>query len=246
VLASPGAAADLPHGAVTLQSDVGRLRVRVARIVPSTAAFPGGGSFIVAPVSAISGLGHFTPPALLLIDGTRLNQAALAAAVHRAIPGAAIWMRSGALAALTGAPLPHGAQLAFAQGSAAAGGLCVLVMLLSLVLAARSRTLTLARLSTMGLGRGQARSLAVLEALPAVAAATAGGLACAWALVPILAPALDLTVFTGSRAGVPVRVDVPALAIAAAGLIALAVATLTIQTIVAGRRGAARALRISG
>jgi putative ABC transport system permease protein len=246
VLASPSAAAALARGGSTLQSNVGALRVRVARIVASTPAFPGNDRFIVAPMSAVSHLAQFTPPALLLIDGPQLNEKTLAAVVRRALPGDTISFRSSALSVLTQAPLPHGAYVAFAQGAGVAGGLCILIMLLTLVLAARSRALTLARLSTMGLGPGQGRWMAVLEAMPAVVAAILGGLACALALVPILAPALNLSAFTGTGGGVPVRVDVPALAIPAAGLFILATATLTIQTLMAGRRGVTGALRIGG
>ena len=79
--------------------------------------------------------------------------------------------------------------------------------MLSLVLAARSRALTLARLSTMGLGTGQGRLLVIAEALPPVLAAAVAGAACALALVPLLGPVLDLSVFTGSAAAVPVRAD---------------------------------------
>ncbi len=122
----------------------------------------------------------------------------------------------------------------------------MLVLLLTLVLAARSRALTLARLSTMGLGAGQGRRLVIAEALPPVLAAAAAGAACAVALVPLLAPVLDLSVFTGSGAPVPVRADLAALAIPVAGLVVLAVATLSAQALLAGRRGAASALRISG
>jgi putative ABC transport system permease protein len=246
VLASPGAAAALGRGGATLPSDVGTLHVRVARIIGSTPAFPAGGRFIVAPMSAISNLSQYAPPALLLINGTQLNEKALAAAIRRVLPGATVSFRSRALSVLTQAPLPHGAYVAFALGSGAAGALCVLVMLLSLVLAARSRAMTLARLSTMGLGLGQARWMAVLEAMPAVVAAMAGGLGCALALVPILGPVMNLSVFTGTGTGVLVRADLAALAIPAAGLVVLAVATLTIQTYAASRRGATRALRISG
>jgi hypothetical protein len=57
---------------------------------------------------------------------------------------------------------------------------------------------------------------------------------------------LDLSVFTGSGAAAPVRADLAALAIPAAGLVVLGVATLSAQAIAASRRGAASALRISG
>jgi putative ABC transport system permease protein len=243
VLASPAVAAGLGRGTASLATALGTLRVRVAGRLSGTPAVPGGG-FILFPAWAIGRLHAAAPPTALLIVGPRLNAAALAAAVARIIPQAGVTLRSSALAALTGAALPRGAYLAFAQGSVAAGGFCVLVLLLTLVLAARSRALTLARLSTMGLGAGQGRWLLIAEALPPVLAAAAAGAACALALV--LGPVLDLSVFTGSAAAVPVRADLAALAIPAAGLIILGAATLSAQAFLAARRGAASALRISG
>jgi len=245
VLASPAVAAQLGRGTASLATALGMLRIRVAGRLSGTPAVPGGG-FILFPAWATSRLHAAAPPTALLVVGPRLNAAALAAAVARVIPQASVTLRSSALAALTGAALPRGAYLAFAEGSVAAGGFCVLVLLLTLVLAARSRALTLARLSTMGLGAGQGRWLVIAEALPPVLAAAAAGAACALALVPLLGPVLDLSAFTGSAAAVPVRADLAALAIPAVGLVILGAATLSAQAFLAGRRGPAGALRISG
>ena len=244
-LASPAAAGQLHHRTAVLSTGIGTLPVRIAGILSGTPAVPGGGSFVVVPAWAISRQ-VAQPPTAVLITGAQLNDKALAATTARVIPEATITLRSRVLAGLTGAALPHGAYVAFAEGGAVAGGFCVLVLLLSLVLAARSRALTLARLSTMGLGGGQGRLLVIAEALPPVLAAAAAGVACALALVPLLGPVLDLSVFTGSGAAVPVRADLIALAIPAAGLIVLGVATLSAQAFAASRRGAASALRISG
>ena len=244
-LASPAAAAELAHRAVALSTDLGTLRVRVARL-SSTPAVPGTGSFVVLPFWAASHLPAPKSPTELLVTGPRLDDQALTATAARVVPGATIAFRARVLASLSGAALPHGAYVAFAEGSGVAAGFCVLVLILSLVLAARSRALTLARLSTMGLGTDQGRLLVIAEALPQVLAAAVAGAACALALVPLLGPVLDLSVFTGSAAAVPVRADLVALAIPAAGLIILAVATLSAQAIAASRRGAASALRISG
>jgi putative ABC transport system permease protein len=245
-LASPAAAAELAHRAVALSTDLGTLRVRVAGRLASTPAAPGTGSFVVLPFWAASHLSAQKSPTELLVTGPRLDDQALTATAARVVPGAAITFRTRVLAGLAGAALPHGAYVAFALGSGVAAGFCVIVLMLSLVLAARSRALTLARLSTMGLGTGQGRLLVIAEALPPVLAAAVAGVACALALVPLLGPVLDLSVFTGSAAAVPVRADLVALAIPAAGLIILAVATLSAQAIAASRRGAASALRISG
>ena len=212
----------------------------------STPAAPGTGSFVVLPFWAASHLSAPKSPTELLVTGPRLDDQALTATAARVVPGATITFRARVLASLAGAALPHGAYVAFAEGSGVAAGFCIIVLMLSLVLAARSRALTLARLSTMGLGTGQGRLLVIAEALPPVLAAAVAGAACALALVPLLGPVLDLSVFTGSAAAVPVRADLVALAIPAAGLIILAVATLSAQAIAASRRGAASALRISG
>jgi hypothetical protein len=110
----------------------------------------------------------------MLVAGPGLDAARLTAAVGCALPETA-------LAALTTAPVPLAAQTALTQGMAAAAGFGVLVLLLSLLLTARTREMTLARLATMGLRRWQAQLLAA-ESLPPVFAAAIGGLACAWVL----------------------------------------------------------------
>jgi putative ABC transport system permease protein len=179
-----------------------------------------------------------------VIIGSHLDGAALRAIVSSGVPGGGLTLRSDVLAALSGAPLQHGGYVAFAQGVAAAAGFSVLILLLTLLLGARSRALTLARLATMGLARRQARQLAVVEAVPAVLAATLGGAACALALVPLIGPAIDLSAFTGSGASVPITAEPAAVAGSALGLLLLALLTLTIQAAVGSHRGAARALRV--
>jgi putative ABC transport system permease protein len=245
VLASPAAAGELPHGASVLRTAIGKLPIRIVGQLTATPAVPGTPDFILVP-SAAAGHLATAAPTELLITGPAISHPALAAAVRRSAPQAAISYRAGALAALTGAALPHGAYLAFAESSFVAAGFSVLILLLSLVLAARSRALTLARLATMGLGGGQARWLVIVEAMPTVLAAAVAGIACALALLPLLGPDLDLSVFTGSGAAVPVRAGVTALVIPAAGLIVLGVVTLALQVALSGRRQPASSLRING
>ena len=191
-------------------------------------------------------LSRVIPPSLLLVTGVHLDQNALAMTVHRELPNATITFRSAALAALASSPLQRGANAVFAVGVVAAAGFSVLIVLLSLALEARDRDLALARLAAMGLGNGQAARLVVLEALPVVLAAVAAGAVCGWALAPLTGSALDLSVFTGSAASVPVRFDVAALAVPAAGLVVLALVVLFLQALLARHRGTTRALRIGG
>jgi hypothetical protein len=240
-----GAGAGFAGGGGVLRTPIGKLPIQIAGELASTPAVPGAADFILVPSPAAGRLSG-APPTEILITGTGISHPALAAAVRRATPQAAVSYRSGALAALTGAALPHGAYLAFAESSFVAAGFSAAILLLSLVLAARSRALTLARLATMGLGAGQARRLVIVEAMPTVLAAAVAGTACALALLPLLGPVLDLSVFTGSGAAVPVRASTAALVIPAAGLIVLGVATLALQVTLSGRRRPASALRISG
>jgi len=156
-----------------------------------------------------------------------------------------VTLRSQVLAGLTGAPLPHGAHSAFAEGAVVAAGFSLLILLITLLLSARSREFTLARLRVMGLGQGQARRLAAVETLPQVLAAVVGGVLSAWLLARLVGPAIDLSAFTSSGAGAAIRVEPLALAIAAGALFGLALLALASQVVIADRRGRARALRVA-
>jgi putative ABC transport system permease protein len=243
-VASPVVAAGFSAGTVQLpRDDGGTLKLRVTATVSSTPALPGQDLFVVLPSWALS---RVTPPSLLLVTGVHLDQPALVLAVHRELPDATISSRSTALAALASSPLQQGADAVFSSGVAAAAGFSVLIVLLSLALEARDRDLALARLAAMGLANGQAARLVVLEALPVVLAAVAAGAVCGWALAPLTGSALDLSVFTGGAVSVPVRFNVVALAVPAAGLVVFAMAGLFLQTLLAHHHRTARELRIGG
>jgi putative ABC transport system permease protein len=241
VVASPGAAALLRRsgGIATVNGQPFRLAVRAE--VATTAAAPSGGPFIVLPAWAEN---TTLPPTMLLLSGPRIDQAELTAVAARTAPAAIVTFRSAIQAALASAPLPQAAYLTYAQGSAAAALFSVLVVLISLLLGGRARELVDARLATMGLSAWQARQVGIVEAVPFILAAAAGGVAAAIALVPLIGPELDLSVFTGGSASVSVQPDVTALAVAAGGLVVLALGTLACQAVAAHRRGVARSLRV--
>ena len=218
------------------------LRLHIVGGLADLAGVPAGSQLAVVPRWA---LGSQAPqPTVIAITGPRLDTPALISEAHRAVPGAQVTLRSRLLAAISGAPLPHGGYVAFAQGAAAAGALSLLILLLMLVLSARSREITLARLITMGLGRDQSRRITAVESVPAILAAAVGGAACALILVPLVGPAVDLAAFTGMPVSVPMRPDPVALAVATGGLLVLAALTLSIQDALARRLGTGRALRV--
>jgi putative ABC transport system permease protein len=180
----------------------------------------------------------------MLLVGTAIDTGRLRDLVRRLLPETNVTVRSQRLAALARAPLPHGTYVAYAQGAAAAALFGVVVLLMMLALGARSRELTLARLFTMGLSPAQARRLVLTEALPLLVGALIGGVACAWLLVPLVGPAIDLSPLTGSTVPVPVRADYVVLAVLAGGLLALTLITLIAQSAATRLHGLARGLRV--
>jgi putative ABC transport system permease protein len=246
VLASPSAAALLGTQRRRLEATQGSgsLQVRVAGVLSGTPALPGGGDFVLMPSRALPAAARAQPPSLLLLTGPRLDGAALTAAAHHLVRGALVQLRATALARLADSPLPRGAYLGFAAGLGAAAGFSVVILLLELTLGAEERRMTLARLATMGLGTGQARRLTLMETLPGVLAAALAGVASALVLVPLTGPVLNLSVFTGSAAPVPIRPGWAALGVPIAGLAGLAVATLLLHIRVERRRGVTAAMRV--
>ena len=250
VLASPAMAAELGHRAVPLDlTDGPRVVVRVAGVVPAASQVNAIGAesaagYLVLPRAAV---GTDAPaPSIMLLTGSDIDGGALTALARRwAHAGATVVLRGQLLAALQRAALQHDAYVELALGGVAAGIGCLLVLLLTLLLSASSRELTLARGAAMGLSPGQGRSLAVIELLPQLAAVLIGGLACGLALAPLLGPALSLSVFTGSSAGVRLQIEPLWLTATAIVLVVLAVATLTGQMALASRR-TPRSLRIGG
>ena len=112
-------------------------------------------------------------------------------------------------------------------------------VVLELALGASERDSTLARLATMGLGEGQRAWVVALEVLPAVIAAAVAAWACALALPGLLAPDIDLSVFTGTSIPVPLAANVVSVAVPLFGLALVAVVSLGIEIRWGRRRGAA-------
>jgi putative ABC transport system permease protein len=247
VLASPQAAADLAApGADSIISQQGlpALRVRVAGQLQSTPALPVGGAFMVLPQSAI---GSVRAVNLMLLDGpsidmTRLRAVAKATAASAELP---ITTRAAVLQQLSGAPLQQGTFLLFALAIAYAIATALAVLLLELALGAPDREVILARLATMGLPERRRGLLAAVEVLPAIAAAAVAAIACAIALPQVVAPALNLSVFTQSQVPAPLRPDVASFAIPLAGLVLVTIIALGYEIRSRRRRGVAVTMRAS-
>ena len=228
-----------------MQLSLGAGQTMTIRVAGRTGSVPGVGADAVVVVLPLQALGPPPyAPNLMLVAGSGLDAAQLRADVSRELPGGSVTLRATALAAITGAPVPQAAQVALAQGIGAAAGFGALVLLLSLMLGARTRDVTLARMATMGLRRWQAQLMLVAETLPEVVAAAIGGAACAWLLVPLIGPSVNLAAFTEAGPGVTVVSAPFPLAAAAIGLVLASLLVLAAQAVVSYRRGSARALRI--
>jgi putative ABC transport system permease protein len=241
VLASPDAAASLRAAGYVATINGTEFHVSVRGLLASTPAAPPGAPFVVLPLWAVP---NPLPPNVLLLSGPHIDRAALTAVVARTAPAVPVTFQSVVQANLAAAPLPRSGYEAYAQGSAAAAIFSLIVVLISLLLGARARELTDARLSTMGVDAWQARRVGIVEAVPFILAAAAGGAVAAAVLVPLIAPTLDLSVFTGTPGSVYLAPDVLTLAIGAAVLVVLAMAVIVGQAAAAQRRGVGRALRV--
>jgi hypothetical protein len=251
VLASPQAVAALGGNVVTLgtTATVRPVRVRVAGVLASTPALPIGGAFVVMPLAAIKSAA--TPPLPsplneVLLTGSGIDRTRLSTVLRDVFPGAVATFRSDILSGLTSAPLQHGAFTLFVLAVFAAAVLGLAVMLLEFALGGAEREATLARLAVMGIGEGQQARVVALEVLPAAAAAGAAAWASALVLPRVVAPAIDLSVFTGSSAGVALAPDIASVALPLIGLAVLAAVSLGIEIRSLRRRGAGASLRVGG
>jgi putative ABC transport system permease protein len=234
-LVTPAGAASLGPGAgqvagigyqATLTVGLQSFRIRVAGKIAGLPGMPGAPQVIV-PASALGTRAH-APPNVMLVTGPGADSPALKAIVRRELPGATVALRATAQAALARQPLPRDEAMAITAAEAAAAGLTLLVLLIMIAGAARARRSTVARLRVMGASARQARWAELAETLPLIVATAAGGVACAWALGPLIGPALNLSALTGGVTA-PVGARWAPLGAAAAGLLILTLLALAVE-----------------
>jgi putative ABC transport system permease protein len=244
VIASPEVAAALRKGASQLAFGSSQLTVRLAATMTHTAALPGGGPFVILPSWVQPRLKAAAPPNVLLLTGSGINTHDLRAVLARALPASVLTSRQAVLTAKTQLPTVQSASTAFELCVLAALALSVGAVLLGLLLSGRDRTRVAAWLGALGMTGRQARRLAMLDALPLVLIAVLGAEVAALVLTQLVAPALDLSVFTGSSAAVPVRLDLVAMTVPAAAAIVLVVIITVAQNVFTRRSTKTGVLRL--
>jgi putative ABC transport system permease protein len=193
------------------------------------------------PLRTLPGLTGAPAPNILLASGTAINHARLIAAASHAIPGNVTTFRTQVLASLASSPLQHGAGLIITLTIAAAAALGLLVVILGLALGSAERGMTLARLTVMGHERPA--GLVIAEAMPAVLAAVAAGIACALVLPTAIGSAIDLSAFTGTSTPIQFEPDALALGLPAAAIVVLALIALAVEARTVRRRDISAMLR---
>jgi putative ABC transport system permease protein len=242
VLASPAAAAALRESGNLLTIGTQTFRVTIAGQLASTPAAPAGVPFVVLPLWAAE---PAPLPTLVLLAGHGISQGEFSAALARTAPGATVTVQSAELAALRAAPLPRATVQIYAAGAAAAALFCALIVLISLILDARSKQLADARLVSMGLSGSQLQRVNALELSPFVLAAAVGGTIATAVLATLLNPLLNLSGLTGSTQPAQLQSGVLTPLLTVAALVMLAAVTMLGQRAAAQQHAASEALRVS-
>jgi putative ABC transport system permease protein len=244
VLATPAVAAAIRNGHTQLAFSSSQLTLRLAGTVTQTPALPGGGRYVILPSWVRPALRAATPPNVLLVSGSAINSRDLRAALARTLPGSLLVSRQAVLTAKQQLPTVQSASTAFELCVLATLALSVAAVLLGLLLSGRDRTRVTAWLGALGMTGRQTRRLAMLDALPLVLIAVLGAEVAAVVLAQLVAPALDLSVFTGSSAAVPVRPDLLAMTVPAMAAIALVVIITIAQNLFTRRSTKTGVLRL--
>jgi putative ABC transport system permease protein len=243
VIASPAVAAALKKGASQLAFASSTLTVRLAGIEAHTPGLPDSGPFVILPSWAARYLKAATTPNVLLATGP-INTGDLRRTLARVVPASQLESRQAVLTAKTRLPSVQESNVAFELCVIAAVAVSVAAVLLGLLLSGRDRTRVAAWLAALGMTSRQARRLAMLDALPLVLIAVLGAEVAGAVLAGTVAPALDLSVFTGSSAAVPVRPDAVSMIAPALAAILLVVIVTAAQNALTRRRTKTGVLRL--
>ncbi|MCX4670565.1 hypothetical protein OG453_28380 [Streptomyces sp. NBC_01381] len=183
----------------------------------------------------------------LLLYGPRLDPDRLRSVVPRTAPGIGageLRIRAEEQAEADEDGLIAAVTAAHTACTAVAVLLALLALVLELLLSAPARGSTAARLRTLGLGGRGVAGLHLLQLIPLVLAAVAGGVTLGLTLPELLGPALDLREFTGGPTAPALRTDALFTAVPAAGAIALVAAAVGVETWLGRRRGLGAVLRL--
>jgi putative ABC transport system permease protein len=176
-------------------------------------------------------------PLLVLLLGVSVSifAAVMAAALSRAQEGAGSAVLS---------PLATGTLDAFREGAVLGAAYAAFVIVLALLLTARSRLRDLAYLRALGLSSRQAVAVTAAELAPPFVVALVVGTALGLGTAYLIEPGLDLTALAVGGKDVALRLDLVAPLLLAVGLLTVAAAAVWATAAVVRRMSLSRSLRM--
>jgi putative ABC transport system permease protein len=182
-------------------------------------------------------------PTSLLVDAPDTSLPAIRAAVAAIAPGATIDSRATFAQAFTDSPVTAAIVAGIAIAVLVAAFYAALAVAAALALAGAARATEVAHLRTLGLSRGDAVRLVVIEHGPTVILAFVAGVALGLGLFVLLEPGLGLDAIVGSRIAVPLSADPRQLALIFAGILVIAAIGIGLAAWMQRRGVAVTALR---
>ena len=158
-------------------------------------------------------------------------------------PGATIDSRATFAQAFTDSPVTAAIVAGIAIAVLVAAFYAALAVAAALALAGAARATEVAHLRTLGLSRGDAVRLVVIEHGPTVILAFVAGVALGLGLFVLLEPGLGLDAIVGSRIAVPLSADPRQLALIFAGILVIAAIGIGLAAWMQRRGVAVTALR---
>jgi putative ABC transport system permease protein len=141
-------------------------------------------------------------------------------------------------------PLATGTLDAFREGAVLAGAYAAVVIVLALLLTARSRLLDLAYLRALGLSRRQAVAVTAAELAPPLVVALVLGTALGVGIAYLVEPGLDLSALAAGGRDVAVRLDPLAPLLLAVVLLLVSAGAVWATAAVMRRMSLSRSLRM--
>lgn len=210
--------------------------------VRAFAGIPAGTPFAVASLQAIDRQAHVAfRPNRLYVRGVSVSAARRAAAATA--PGASVTSRADVVAGLRASPFVGSVLDGFRFAIALAAAYAAVAIVLLALIASRSQARDLALVRTMGGSPRQVLLLAAAELVPPLAVAVVLGLGLGAALLYLVAPAIDISFFTGNGSRLLSVPWIPAFAVGGAAA-AVAASAVVLAAIRARRAELNRVLRI--
>jgi putative ABC transport system permease protein len=242
--AGPGVSAGSPG--VTLVTQKGTVPVHVVDVVDELPGLPDGRSLVLADAGRLAeSTGDNSFPRLALVGlADDADRAAVTAEISRLLPTAVVEDPDQEADELLAAPVSGGLAIAFVLAVLLAGLLCAAAVVMTLMLAAPARAKLLAVLQTLGLSSRQGRGLVGWEIGPWAVVALVVGAVLGVAVPSLVLAAVDVTALTGGLVQPDPQYDPLLLGAAAAGFVAVVLASVGIAAALSRRGEVAAQLRM--